>query len=259
MVIQNYIDQICDVFKEELKDNLVGIYMHGSLAMGCFNPARSDIDLLVICSAEILDGTKRKMIERLLKVTKGKCNPLEMSIIQERYVKDFVYPTPFELHYFHPAYLTDRNFICGGEGFEDPDLAGHITVTYNRGIRLIGPEIRDLFKPIEKRYYIESIFNDIEDAPAGITENPVYFTLNLCRVLYYLAEGKVASKREGGEWGELHLPSEYQMIAGQCLNVYNGTSNELNIDDAELFRFAKWMMEECSRLRKVDADLEGGL
>jgi hypothetical protein len=28
-----------------LKENLVGMYLHGSLAMDCFNPARSDIDL----------------------------------------------------------------------------------------------------------------------------------------------------------------------------------------------------------------------
>jgi len=33
--------------KEILEDSLVGIYLHGSAAMGCFNPAKSDIDLLV--------------------------------------------------------------------------------------------------------------------------------------------------------------------------------------------------------------------
>jgi len=255
MELQNYIDQINDVFKEELKGNLVGIYLHGSLAMGCFNPKRSDIDLMVICNGGILNVTKRRIIEKLLKVTKGKRNPLEMSIIQERYVKDFVYPTPFELHYFHPAYLTDENYICGGEGFKDPDLAGHITVTYNRGVKLLGPEIQELFRPISKRYYIESIFNDIEGAPVGITENPVYFSLNLCRVLYYLAEGKVASKKEGGEWGGLHLPSEYQMIVEQCLDVYNGNSNDIYIDHAELIRFAEFMLRECSRLHKANDTL----
>ena len=28
--------------------NLTGVYLHGSLAMGCFNPKKSDIDLLVV-------------------------------------------------------------------------------------------------------------------------------------------------------------------------------------------------------------------
>ena len=33
---------------EMLGNNLVGVYLHGSLAMGCFNPHASDIDVLVI-------------------------------------------------------------------------------------------------------------------------------------------------------------------------------------------------------------------
>jgi len=28
--------------------NLAAVYLHGSLAMGCFNPQRSDLDLLVL-------------------------------------------------------------------------------------------------------------------------------------------------------------------------------------------------------------------
>ena len=42
---QGVLDQAVDLFKEELGDNLVGIYLHGSLAMGRFNPDTSDIDL----------------------------------------------------------------------------------------------------------------------------------------------------------------------------------------------------------------------
>ncbi|HHT85033.1 MAG: nucleotidyltransferase domain-containing protein [Bacillota bacterium] len=31
-----------------LGSNLVGIYLHGSAAMGCWNPRTSDLDLLVV-------------------------------------------------------------------------------------------------------------------------------------------------------------------------------------------------------------------
>ncbi|MDQ0195648.1 nucleotidyltransferase domain-containing protein [Paenibacillus wynnii] len=33
---------------KELSGNLLGIYLHGSLAMGCFNPLKSDIDFLIV-------------------------------------------------------------------------------------------------------------------------------------------------------------------------------------------------------------------
>ncbi len=31
-----------------LGDNLIGIYLHGSAVMGCYNKQKSDIDLLVV-------------------------------------------------------------------------------------------------------------------------------------------------------------------------------------------------------------------
>lgn len=34
-----------DRIQSELQDKLTGIYLHGSLAMGCYNPESSDIDL----------------------------------------------------------------------------------------------------------------------------------------------------------------------------------------------------------------------
>ena len=34
--------------QEIIKDNLTGIYLHGSAVMGCFNPEKSDLDLIVV-------------------------------------------------------------------------------------------------------------------------------------------------------------------------------------------------------------------
>lgn len=252
MEIQAYLNDITKVFVDEIKDDLVGVYLHGSLAMGCFNPETSDVDILVICKSKMTNESKKIIIKKLLKLTQGKRNQLEMSIILERYVKDFVYPTPYELHYFHPNYLTDENYICGGEGFCDPDLAGHMVVTYHRGVTLFGEEIKDLFKPINRQYYIESIFNDIEDASNLITDNPTYFTLNLCRVMYFLKEGKIASKKEGGEWGVRNLPEDYKTIVVRCLSVYKGEVKAIYIDNNDLAHFATWMLNECKLLRNEE-------
>ncbi|WP_456272368.1 DUF4111 domain-containing protein [Bacillus sp. AK031] len=131
----------------------------------------------------------------------------------------------------------------------DPDLAGHFTVAYYRGIKLAGQELTEVFKPIDRRYYIESIFNDIKDAPDEITNNPVYFTLNLCRVMYFLKDDAVASKKEGGEWGIGNLPGKYKGIVEQCLDVYNGKAEEINIPNDELHEFSNWMLNECERLK----------
>ena len=45
-------DKLINEFTEQsrkiLKENLTGIYLHGSSVMGCFNPEKSDIDLIVV-------------------------------------------------------------------------------------------------------------------------------------------------------------------------------------------------------------------
>lgn len=250
MALEFYINQIVNTFVEELNENLVGVYLHGSLAMGCFNPKKSDVDLLVIVKKELSIVTQKNIIKKLLRVTQGKRNPLEMSIILEKYLSEFVYPTPFELHFFHPKYLTDEHYICGGKGFVDSDLAGHIQVTNWRGITLYGREIKDVFYPLSSQFYIESIFNDIKDAKEDIKENPVYYTLNLCRVMYYLKEGIVSSKREGGEWAKEQLPDRFSKIVNQCLSVYYGANLSVDTSNEELFQFASWMLQENKKLKQ---------
>ena len=159
MEIQAYVNEITKVFINEMKDNLVGVYLHGSLAMKCFNTDTSDVDMLVVCKFKMTNEEKKIIIQKLLILTQGNQNQLEMSIVLERYVKNFVYPTPFELHYFHPTYLIDENYICGGEGFFDPNLAGHTEVTYHRGVTLSGEKIENIFKPINRQFYIPAPYS----------------------------------------------------------------------------------------------------
>lgn len=69
---------------------------------------------------------------------------------------------------------------------------------------------------------MDSIIADVRNAPEEISGDPVYITLNLCRVLAYLTEGAVLSKRQGGEWGLTHLPAEYHPLLQGALAAYGG-------------------------------------
>ena len=43
---------VTESFTEVLKESLVGIYVHGSAAFGCYDPARSDLDYIAVVSSE---------------------------------------------------------------------------------------------------------------------------------------------------------------------------------------------------------------
>lgn len=41
MLYQQILDNIVNKCKELFQANLTGVYLHGSMAMGCFNPEKS--------------------------------------------------------------------------------------------------------------------------------------------------------------------------------------------------------------------------
>ncbi|WP_429375559.1 DUF4111 domain-containing protein [Paenibacillus sp. DS2015] len=71
-----------------------------------------------------------------------------------------------------------------------------------------------------------SILHDVEGPRQEIIDNQVYYTLNLCRVLLYLKEGNVSSKKEGGEWGVKVLPYAYHGLLEKFLGDYIGEAQE---------------------------------
>ncbi|MCP3773575.1 DUF4111 domain-containing protein [Paenibacillus sp. MZ04-78.2] len=250
MPVPSVLNNIASLFKEELNDNLAGMYLHGSLAMGCFNPDKSDIDLLIVAKRSLAAKTARRIAKKLLAIDGELPNKggIELSVVLESSLDKFVYPTPFEFHYsplHRDKYRMDENYICGGR--EDPDLVAHFVVAFHRGIALYGKPLREVMRPIDKRFYIESILHDVEDAPQGILKAPEYYVLNLCRTLYYLKEGVVASKREGGEWGLKALPSAYVETVRLCLERYGGKADLLEPDKGLLSDFASYMLGEIRR------------
>ena len=94
------IDDFVERSKKILRDNLVGVYLHGSLVMGCFNPQKSDIDLIIVADEPLSDSDKRAYMDMVVGVNPcGPAKGIEMSIVLRRVCKPFVYPTPFELHF----------------------------------------------------------------------------------------------------------------------------------------------------------------
>lgn len=45
MVYEDFLSRFTGMSRDTLGENLIGVYLHGSAAMGCFNPAKSDLDL----------------------------------------------------------------------------------------------------------------------------------------------------------------------------------------------------------------------
>ncbi len=230
------------------KSPLTGVYLHGSMAMGCFNPKKSDIDLIVVAEGEISDAQKMKFMERVVQLNeRAPAKGLELSVVKREYCRPFVYPTPYELH-FSPAHLRwfrerPEDYIRNMKG-EDRDLAAHFTIINRYGIALHGEAVCDVFGEVPKGDYADSIWFDVKDAAEDIGGNAVYVILNLCRAAAFLREGLCLSKAGGGEWGLKNISGKYRELIQGALDSYGGVRGEMQADRELARQFAQDMLGE---------------
>lgn len=215
-----------------LGDNLIGAYLHGSLAMGCYCPGQSDADLLIATELTLEPAARRDLVRALLQLS-GDPAPLEMSILRRADLTPWQYPTPFDLHYSE-EWRDQMACDVADDGWRrwgpppngDPDLAAHITVLHARGHCLHGASIDAVFPVVPRAHYVASLADDAEWALERAAENPAYAVLNACRTLAYLREGRVLCKAEGGAWALQHLRLGERPLVEAAMAAYTGDAVE---------------------------------
>ena len=232
--------------REELDANLLGVYLHGSLAMGCFNPTRSDLDLLVVTRRGMTVEIKRRVAGLLLQYSAAP-TPLEISFLREADLRPWRHPAPYDFHFGEDGRarlqqaLADDTWRAWNEAAPtDLDLAAHITVTRQRGRCLYGAAITEVFPDIPPADYLAAIVDDFHWGRERLAANPIYFILNACRIVAYRRTGLVTSKDEGGAWMLPLLPEEYRALVARALAAYRG-DHPLPFDPAAVERFAAYI------------------
>ena len=65
MDIYELMKQVNEWVKEILQDNYVGVYFHGSLRLGSFNPNKSDLDFIIVVKEKINSETKQFIWDKI--------------------------------------------------------------------------------------------------------------------------------------------------------------------------------------------------
>lgn len=245
--VNTCLNAAAEAFCRHLGDNLVGLYLHGSMAMGSFHPWSSDIDLLAVVAAPPREETKLALAYDIMAVAESgqPLRKIEFSIVTAEAAAHPKHPIPYVQHYsptWHDAYREGRAqpVLRGGE---DADLAAHFTVTRRRGVALLGAPIAQTFGPVPRQDYLRAIWYDIAQAPDDIHSYPVYVILNLCRTLRYLREDFVGSKAEGAAWAlcQPELARWHALIAAAAQEYAGAAAHPY--DQEQLSAFAGALME----------------
>lgn len=229
--------------KEILKDDFIGFYLHGSLAMGGFNSKSSDIDVLAITNKTMTVETKREFAQLFLNYS-NKPFPVEISFVNMDQLRKWTHPCPFDFHYsefWRERYQDDLSKETyqhlNGELRYDADLAAHITIVNLRGICLEGPAIDEVFPLVPRPHYLSSIMSDFQEC----LKDPVYCTLNSIRVYWYLKEGIISSKQEAGNWGLSSLPKEFNLTIQKMVNSYTDEKEIYDLEKSDLIALRNYI------------------
>jgi streptomycin 3"-adenylyltransferase len=229
--IKKYILNFTEILKNNSCENLLGVYLHGSLAMGSYFPPKSDIDILAVVKEKLTIESAEKMNSETATYsdTRPTVGDIELSVITAETANDIPSKLPYELHY--SEYWHDRiinHQIEYGTEQYDTDLFARIMCIKKHGIVLYGKPIADIFGNVNWSDFMNAIFDDfswiLENE--NICESPYYCILNICRVLHLLStkSEEYLSKYEGGQWGIKNLPSKYTELIKKAIDVYSSNT-----------------------------------
>lgn len=209
---------------------LVGVYLHGSAALGGFTSA-SDLDVLVIADGPIpLADVGRSLLGAVAEF------PLELSIVTSAAAAAPAPPFPFVLHVASP----DRVVTDHGEG--DSDLIAHFAVCNASGIALSGPAPAEVIGPIDRRELLAYFAHELQWGLDHADRR--YAVLNACRAAAYAETGQLLSKVNGGQWWiEHHGPDEQ---VDRALEAQQG-GQDLGPGDVTTESFVRHIVHELNQ------------
>ena len=212
------LDKLSCAIQEILGGNLVGIYVHGSIAQKAFRWNVSDVDFLIVVQSEPSDDAKRKLLDTTIYLSEfAPPKGLEWSVVTLADCLHVSHPVPFCLHY---SIAHKQHFLTSPEEYiqhmkgRDGDLAAYFAVVRQCGIVLYGKPIEDVFGPVPKDFIMDSFRENVhdDDTPNGI--------LNRCRYEAYRLEGVLLSKIDGAQWALKHLPTDLHARILSAIKAY---------------------------------------
>lgn len=207
--------------KAVLGDRFVGLYLYGSLATGEFDPCRSDIDFVVVTARELPAEVVTALEEMHAHLAAGGSKwaaKLEGSYIPLRALRRYDPDDPPR------PQLNEGRFYLGRH---ESDWVIQRHVLREHGVAVAGPAISAFIDPVGPddlrrgvlgvlREWWEPMLRD----PGWLrgTEYQAYAVLTMCRALYTLRHGKIASKPASARWAQGELGARRAEFIERALN-----------------------------------------
>jgi hypothetical protein len=202
--LRRYSEELVHRLRRTLGSKLVGVYLHGSAAVGDFSPSRSDVDGVAVVSGELTDQ-ERNLLAQELGPSALPClgTGLEFHVVAASTLVRVTDAPPFEMHIATDTKNGRERFVDGVGRAGDADLVMHYAVLKARGITLLGPPASELFPEVPRDRMLSALRSELDWGLENAS--PSYQALNAARAWRFVETGEIVSKTEGGEWARSRM------------------------------------------------------
>lgn len=244
LAVAALLDALTPGIREALEENLVGVYLHGSLAMGDFDLATSDVDFFTITERPVSASefaALSALHEALAQLPNPYGDQLEGTYVDrlaaQRYEPGRRFPT------------IARNGALEWSEHGANWMLERCAVR-ERGKTLLGPDPRTLIAPVsrdELRAATRERLRDWADF-ARRTDDPewgahlghkAYVVETMCRALCSLATGELQTKPQAVAWALAALPAPWPDLVARSQTWRGDPARDASLN-AEIQRFVLW-------------------
>ena len=242
-ILLSFKEGLLDIFN----DNLIALYLTGSLTYDDFNPERSDIDLVAIL--------KKPASPKELKLIKKLHQEIERD--NKKWIKrtECSY-VPLEMLSSILPPKTPRPYFGEGTFYAEAPYGNEWIINnyvlYKYGIALIGEDFDTLVDPVDikevKKASIRDLFEEWQPKTKNLdyfknSHNQSYVVLKMCRILHTVFRNSVASKKVSSVWAKKEF-SEWKDLIETAERWKYGDEMNRATDVVEFVNFVVGKIEE---------------
>lgn len=236
--LRQYLIRIAGALGDLLGDVLAGLYVYGSLATGAYHRERSGRDLLGVVSRKLTPKERESLARTLVRLSDARPTrgDIHVSIVEERCVRSFEHPLPYEVQYTQATHeAIRRGRVDFSQEHTDVNLAANIVEARSRGVTLVGPPPESLLGYVPWHAYVNALEAQLNRGRAQVDGDPAGAVLDACRVLRGATSAamETANKDEAAVWALATVPRMYHSVVNDALQIYRGSKSEDDVVFAE--------------------------
>lgn len=200
---------------------LYGFYLHGSLALGDFNPATSDIDFVAVTTGPIPDETVATLTAMHARLSAGASkwgrelegSYIPLAALRRHDLENAIYP-----------HIERGDMLRVEQHHSDWSIQRHIL--REKGLTLTGPQPHTLIDPISPAALRQAVLDllwwwELQLVDTSNLEQSgyrSYAVLTMCRILYTMQEGAIISKPAAARWAQARLGPRWVALIANALD-----------------------------------------